>query len=197
MSKPSLLGESVASSTYRYETDVTTTRRAAKVDETGLTSSDGQRQEFDVIICATGFDVSFKPRFPVIGRDEIDLRDQWGSCPRAYLSMFAPNFPNYVTVLGPGSPSAQGSIIVSIERISDYIIKFIHRFQREAIKTFEVDEQALAELAEHMEEQLKMTVWTDNCSSWFKNGTSTGPVIALHPGGRMHFFSLLMDPVSV
>nr|XP_031863274.1 uncharacterized protein CI109_001147 [Kwoniella shandongensis]KAA5530346.1 hypothetical protein CI109_001147 [Kwoniella shandongensis] len=164
------------------------------VDETGLTTSDGERKEFDVIICATGFDVSFKPRFPVIGRNEINLQDQWSQTPRSYLSMFAVNFPNYFTMLGPGAPSAQGSIIVSIERISDYIVKFIHRFQREAIKTFEIDEQAVEELAEHMQEQLKLTVWTDNCSSWFKNGSKEGPVIALHPGGRLHFFSLLMDP---
>ncbi|WRT66381.1 uncharacterized protein IL334_003336 [Kwoniella shivajii] len=164
------------------------------IDETGLTTSDGDRREFDVIICATGFDVSFKPRFEVLGRDSINLQEQWAECPRAYLSMFAVNFPNYFTILGPGAPSAQGSIIVSIERISDYIIKFLDRFQHEAIKTFEVDAQAVEELAEHMEEQLKLTVWTDNCSSWFKNGTSSGPVIALHPGGRLHFFSLLMDP---
>ncbi|WVQ81985.1 hypothetical protein IAT38_004112 [Cryptococcus sp. DSM 104549] len=164
------------------------------VDETGLTTSEGERKEFDVIICATGFDVSFKPRFSVIGRGGVDLRDKWSQTPRAYLSMFANNFPNYITVLGPGAPSAQGSIIVSIERISDYIIKFLHRFQRETIKTFEVDAEAVNEYAEHMEEQLKLTVWTDNCSSWFKNGTSGGPVIALHPGGRLHFFSLLMDP---
>ncbi|WVR07069.1 hypothetical protein IAU60_004108 [Kwoniella sp. DSM 27419] len=166
----------------------------SSADETGLTSSSGERSEFDIIICATGFDVSFKPRFPVIGPSGVNLQDQWAQCPRAYLSIFAANFPNYMTMLGPGSPSAQGSIIVSIERISDYIIKFVHRFQRETIKTFEVDPQALDELAEHTEAQLKTTVWTDNCSSWFKNGSSDGPVIALHPGGRLHFFSMLMDP---
>ncbi|WWC89323.1 uncharacterized protein L201_004244 [Kwoniella dendrophila CBS 6074] len=166
------------------------------IDETGLTTNQRDRREFDVIICATGFDVSFKPRFPVIGIDSINLQEQWSKPEntKAYLSMFTNNFPNYITVLGPGSPSAQGSIIVSIERISDYIIKFLNKFQHETIKTFEINKRCLDELNEHMQEQLKLTVWTDNCSSWFKNGNSQGPVIALHPGGRLHFFALLMDP---
>jgi cation diffusion facilitator CzcD-associated flavoprotein CzcO len=33
--------------------------------------------EFDVIICATGFDTSFRPRFPIMGRDGINLQDMW------------------------------------------------------------------------------------------------------------------------
>jgi cation diffusion facilitator CzcD-associated flavoprotein CzcO len=50
----------------------------------------------DAIVCATGFNVSWKPRFPIIGRNGIDLRDQWKDRPTAYLSMAVPNFPNYI-----------------------------------------------------------------------------------------------------
>jgi len=177
-------------------TEETLTGSVVKIDENSLTTADGHREEVDVIICATGFDVSFKPRFPVIGPNGVDLRDHWAECPRAYLSMFADGFPNYMTMLGPGSPSAQGSIIVSIERISDYMIQVIDRLQTEAIKTFEITREAVEELAEHTEKQLEMTVWTDKCSSWFKNGSKEGQVIALHPGGRLHFFAMLMRPVS-
>ena len=167
-------------------------------DATGLVTADGKHQEFDIIICATGFDVSFRPRFPVIGTDGLNLQDHWAESPTAYLSMFAgPSFPNYATLLGPGAPSAQGSIIVSIERISDYVIKMLRRMQTEAIKTVAITQEALDEYAEHTQKQLEITVWTDNCSSWFKNGSVDGQVIALHPGGRLHFFALLMDPVGL
>jgi hypothetical protein len=44
---------------------------------------------------AKGFDVSFKPRFELTGRNSVDLRDQWATEPDAYLSMFATNMPNY------------------------------------------------------------------------------------------------------
>ena len=140
--------------------------------------------------------MSFKPRFPVTGSNGISLQDQWSDSALAYLSMFAPNFPNYICMLGPGAPSAQGSIIVSIERISDYIIKVLYRLQTEAIKTITICQSAVDELQEHTEAQLQLTVWSENCSSWFKNGNKDGKVTALHPGGRLHFFSMLMNPVS-
>ena len=35
------------------------------------------------------------------------------------------------------------------------------------------------------------TAWRGNCVSWFKNGTLDGPVTALHPGSRIHFFHML------
>ena len=44
-----------------------------RVTEHGITTVDGLSREFDVIICATGFDVSYRPGFPLRGRDGVDL----------------------------------------------------------------------------------------------------------------------------
>jgi cation diffusion facilitator CzcD-associated flavoprotein CzcO len=62
----------------------------------GIELETGEIIELDAIVCATGFNVSWKPRFPIIGRDGIDLRDQWKDRPTAYLSIAVPNFPNYI-----------------------------------------------------------------------------------------------------
>jgi hypothetical protein len=35
------------------------------------------------------------------------------------------------------------------------------------------------------------TSWAGPCRSWFKGGTEDGPVTALHPGSRIHFFHML------
>lgn len=35
------------------------------------------------------------------------------------------------------------------------------------------------------------TTWSGSCKSWFKNGAQDGPVTALHPGSRVHFFHML------
>jgi hypothetical protein len=35
------------------------------------------------------------------------------------------------------------------------------------------------------------TAWAGSCRSWFKNGEEDGPVTALHPGSRIHFFHML------
>lgn len=34
----------------------------------------------------------------------------------------------------------------------------------------------------------------DKVQSWFKNGTIDGPIVALHPGSRIHWFHMLDDP---
>jgi hypothetical protein len=35
------------------------------------------------------------------------------------------------------------------------------------------------------------TAWVSPCRSWFKGGNADGPVTALHPGSRIHFFHML------
>lgn len=61
----------------------------------GIRTVNGVEHAVDVIVCCTGFDVSQRPTFPLIGRRGIDLRDFWEHEPINYLSVTAPNFPNY------------------------------------------------------------------------------------------------------
>lgn len=63
----------------------------------GIKTSDGVEHEVDVIICGTGFDVSWRPRYPTIGRQGISLSDYWRDVPNTYLSMTVANFPNYIS----------------------------------------------------------------------------------------------------
>lgn len=76
---------------------VITEAKIERIDANGLMMSTGEYIRTDAIVCATGFDVSFTPRFPVIGRDGVSLKDLWSepNIPYAYLSMAIPKFPNY------------------------------------------------------------------------------------------------------
>lgn len=65
--------------------------------ENGLRTRDGREYTADVIICATGFDVSFKPQFPVIGREGLSLKEAWKDDPAAYLALAAHGFPNFMS----------------------------------------------------------------------------------------------------
>jgi hypothetical protein len=96
--------------------------------------------------------------------------------------------------MGPGSPSAHGALIPSSEHVCDYAMKVLRRLQTEPIKTIEVKAEVVDELAQHAAEQHKTTAWSSTCSSWFKNGKKDGPLDSLHPGGRLHYFSTLIDP---
>lgn len=69
--------------------------RAESFSEKGIRCEDGTEYEFDVIICATGFDVSFRPYFPIVGREGKNLSEEWTPIPEAYLAMAAHGFPNF------------------------------------------------------------------------------------------------------
>lgn len=66
-----------------------------EITETGLVTTNGEHHDLDVLVCATGFDVSFKPLFPIVGLNGADLATSWAKQPETYLSATVPNFPNY------------------------------------------------------------------------------------------------------
>lgn len=68
-----------------------------EITSKGIKTADGIEHEFDVIICATGFDVSWKPSYPTIGRESRALADEWATIPNTYLSITVPHFPNYLS----------------------------------------------------------------------------------------------------
>lgn len=70
-----------------------------KVVPHGITLTTGETLNFDVIVCATGFDLSWKPRFPIVGRNNSNLQDQYKERPTGYLGICVQNMPNYFGTL--------------------------------------------------------------------------------------------------
>lgn len=66
--------------------------------------------------------------------------------------------------------------------------------QRTSIRTISPSAAASADLSVHTHELLKRTAWSTTCSSWFKNGKRHGPVTAIWPGSRLHWFEALKEP---
>lgn len=66
-----------------------------KVTETGFLTVDGRSFDVDAIICATGFETSYRPPFPIVGRKGRVLSEYWQESPLHYMSVTAPGFPNY------------------------------------------------------------------------------------------------------
>jgi cation diffusion facilitator CzcD-associated flavoprotein CzcO len=73
-----------------------------RITETGFVDHEGKHHEVDVIICATGFDTSWLPRFG-FNNGKKDLRDLWSpeNGVTSYLSISIPEFPNHFTFCGP------------------------------------------------------------------------------------------------
>lgn len=78
------------------------------VTETGLKTQDGQEYQCDVLVCATGFDVSHRPRYPLVGQNAVDLREKWKEDPKSYLSVGTDGFPNYFIMMGPNCLGGHG-----------------------------------------------------------------------------------------
>jgi hypothetical protein len=74
--------------------------------------------------------------------------------------------------LGPATTAAQGSIIPTIERLTNYFVKIINKTQREGYATFEPRQACVDELYAQHQGFLKHIVWSSHCTSTFKNDTS-------------------------
>ncbi|PSN63199.1 cyclohexanone monooxygenase [Corynespora cassiicola Philippines] len=166
-------------------------RSVTKLTETGIVDESGQEHEVDVVICATGFDTSFTPHFKVTGRKDADIKTQFGEFPIGYLGITAENFPNLFLLIGPNGPASHSSILPILEWYTRYAFQVIDKFQTENIKAFEPKGAAIKDLYNHTHELMKRLAWSSACRSWFKNGKTHGPVTAIYPGSRLHFFELL------
>lgn len=94
-----------------------------KITEKGLISAtDGQEHPVDVLICATGFNTSYRPRFPLIGAGGKNLADVWANEPKSYFGMAAHDFPNYFMVLGPNSPIGNGPVLIAIGEYAFFVL---------------------------------------------------------------------------
>lgn len=141
-----------------------------KVTENGILTEDGEEHKFDIIVCATGFQVAFKPAFKVINGQGVSIDEDWKDGPNLYFGVSAPRFPNYYTIVGPGATWSNGTLIPSIETTIEYSIQIMKKIQTEHVKAIEVKQEALDEIYAHFDEFHKDTVWKEECRSWFKDG---------------------------
>lgn len=165
------------------------------VTETGIQCKDGSHKELDAIICATGFDTTFKPSFKLVGRGGVDLAKKWTvNDPEAYFGTTLPDFPNYFTFIGPNSPVSNGSLVQAIQMQGVYIYRCISKLQTQGIKSLEVSAEATREYNDYSQAWLSKTVWVAPCRSWYKRGTTDGKVVALYAGSCYHWAEALREP---
>ncbi|KAG8623647.1 hypothetical protein KVT40_008623 [Elsinoe batatas] len=184
---PGYLEALTAPNTTVFTTDI------SRITSSGFVDDEANAHDVDVIICATGFDTSWLPRFPFIAHGH-DLRDVWSGKDNvtSYLSVAMPDFPNHFSFCGPYGPLGHGSFLPLIERWTQYIFKALHKCQVEHIRSISPKLGAARAFRQHADLFLRRTAWTSPCRSWFKQGRKDGQA-AIYPGSRVHFFELLKD----
>ncbi len=143
------------------------------------------------MVCATGFDVSHCPRYPVVGVGGADLRTKWKDDPQSYMSLAASEMPNFFIMTGPNAVAGHGSLIEVMNWTSDYFVKWIKKIATEDIKSVVPKEEAVEAFNQYGDEILKTFVWTSDCKSWYKRGTVDGRVTALFGGTNILYKRLI------
>ncbi|KAK3718844.1 hypothetical protein LTR37_004760 [Vermiconidia calcicola] len=165
----------------------------ASCTEDGVVGEDGTERKCDTVVCATGFDVSYRPRFPIVGKGGIDLKEKWKDCPESYLGLSVPDFPNMMLFIGPTWPVENGSVMGPLHSVSDYAIQILKKMQNENIRSWTPRQDITDDFNSHVQEWIKHTVWKHDCRSWYKNN-ETGRVNAVWPGSSMHYQQVIEKP---
>lgn len=63
-----------------------------KVTKEGILTEDGVEHKFDILVCATGFQVAFKPAFKVINGEGKSVQEDWGEGVNLYFGVSAPRY---------------------------------------------------------------------------------------------------------
>ena len=121
-----------------------------QITEKGFIDPEGNEVEVDTIICATGFDTSYKPRIPFLVNGE-DMREKWAGQTHvpSYLSLGLGGVPNYFQFAGAYCPAAHGSFFPLIEGYSKYFIDVIEKMQVEGIKSVRPKEKVTNAFVKH------------------------------------------------
>lgn len=165
-----------------------------RMTEDGIETVDGTHRSYDVVIAATGFDTSFKPRFPILGQGGVNLQDLWSDYPQTYLGLCQDRFPNWFQVGGPNTGIAVGLLIPMLEKEAEYAAGCIRKIQYQRIKSMAVKKQAVQAFQTYVDAYFPRTIFTKNCPSWYKNGKPDGRVMGLWPGSTLHHLRALEQP---
>ncbi|RFU28543.1 hypothetical protein B7463_g7793, partial [Scytalidium lignicola] len=164
-----------------------------KITENAVHTADGQTLEVDVVACATGFDVSHCPHYPLIGRNQVSLAKKWANEPESYLSVACPDFPNYFIFTGPNAVVGHGSLVEGLGWVSEYMIKWMKKISTEDIKSVEPKQEVVNDFVTYGDKIHKTLTWTGACRSWYKKNRVDGRVTATFPGSALLFNRLISD----
>lgn len=167
-----------------------------EVTKTGIISESGYEEDFDIIILATGFQVSnFLTPMKIVGKTGITIKDQW-ECKKgaqAYMGTFVHNFPNFGMLFGPNTFPAFNSVIYAVEVQVEYLAKTLFKTVLDGrADVVEVKEEAETQFVSELDKTLAKTVFNSGCTNWYIN--AAGRNSASWPGMASSFWRATFFP---
>lgn len=162
-----------------------------KISENGIHTADGVFHPLDVIVCATGFDISQVPTFPITGRGGSTLAEKWKDEPESYISLACPDMPNLFFFTGPNATVGHGSLIFSLDWSAEWMIKWLRKMSYEDIASIAPKQEVVDEFVRYGDEIHKTLTWTGGCRSWYKANRINGRVTATFAGSAILYEKLV------
>ena len=145
----------------------------AEVLPHAIRMADGREIAVDIIVCATGFNVSdMVGGKTFIGRDGRSLADEWGSDDaRSYMGITMPGYPNLFYTVGPNSAPnhAAGQNLISEAQIH-YIIECLDALQTRKAASLEPSQAVFDAWNAKVDGQLAKMIWSHpKANGYYKN----------------------------
>jgi 4-hydroxyacetophenone monooxygenase len=160
-----------------------------------VVDSTGARHHADVLVWSTGFTYN-EPLAPMAirGRGGVDLREHWGTRPRAYLGVTVPDFPNFFCLYGPGTNLASGgSIIFASECEVRYVMACLDALLDGGHRTIEPTRTAYDGWYERTQAEMRTMVWASPHIEHNYYQNDDGEVHGLNPWRLVDYWDWTRD----
>tara|TARA_Y100000817_G_scaffold258565_1_gene212301 strand:- start:512 stop:934 length:423 start_codon:yes stop_codon:yes gene_type:complete len=109
----------------------------------------------------------------IIGRDGVNLHEQWDGDARAYLGIVTPNFPNFFFLYGPNTNIViNGSIIYFSECEVHYITQCLKHLLENQLQSLDVKAVVHDDYNKRIDEGNQRMAWgLSDVNSWYKNAS--------------------------
>lgn len=168
------------------------TEPIVEITEAGIRTADGVEHLVDTIIYGTGFRANeYLSTIDIHGRGRC-LREQWRDGAEAYLGITVPNFPNLFLLYGPNTNGVT-SVMFMHEAQVHYVMGALRSITRRGGGSLEVRDSVSKRYNRGIQAALEGTVWTANCSNYFR--APNGKVVTQLPmsGGRYWLRTRVFD----
>ncbi len=167
-----------------------------RLHPTGIEAGDGKLREADIVVLATGFDVSqMAARLNISGRHGLELADKWkNQNPTAYLGISVPGFPNFFCMQGPNTGLGHGgSAIFQAECQARYIAGCIVKMIESDTATIDVKQRAHDDYVRRVDAEHETMIWTHpGMSTYYRN--KAGRVFSVMPWRLVDYWAMTHDP---
>lgn len=165
----------------------------ARIGASGVMTCEGIEHRADVIVCATGYEVTKAgPPIEITGRDGRSLNEEWARGAFAYKSVSVAGYPNLYFTFGPNAGPGHTSALMYMEAQIDYAVELISLTRSRSLRSLEVTPEAQAEYNRWLQERLTRSTWNSGgCRSWYL--TEDGFNSTMFPGFATTYRKILKN----